>query len=45
MTVSETCDHIADARCTARNFFANDPDATASITTIIGRDRWTGPSV
>jgi len=45
LTVSDTCDHIADACGTARNFVANDPDATASITTIIGRGQGTGPSI
>jgi len=45
MTVSDTCDHLADACGTARNFVANDPNATASITQqssaeIGGQRRW-----
>lgn len=32
ITVFETYDDIVDASCTAWNFFANDPNAIASIT-------------
>lgn len=32
-TVDETYDEIVAARCDARNFFANDPERVATVTT------------